>query len=82
MLLRMLNGYLDIFSDMLKKAKTLETETSLKELQKSVRELINEYKKEQEVWKNIQNINSVKVNIFCYLYNPQQFLSACKQYFG
>lgn len=61
MLLRMLNGYMDIFSDMLKKAKTVETETSLKELQESVKELKNKYNKEQAVWKQLHEINTVKV---------------------
>ncbi|KAK3518115.1 hypothetical protein QTP70_033212 [Hemibagrus guttatus] len=60
MLLRMLNGYLDIFSDMLKKAKDVETESSLKELQESVRELKNKYKIEQEVWKQLHEINAIK----------------------
>ncbi|GAA6097236.1 interferon gamma related precursor [Tachysurus ichikawai] len=60
MLLRMLYGYLDIFSDMLKKAKNVETESSLKELQESVRELKNKYKKEQEVWKQLHEINAIK----------------------
>ncbi|XP_053506430.1 interferon gamma related [Ictalurus furcatus] len=59
-LLRMLNGYMDIFSDMLKKAKTVETETSLKELQESVKELKNKYNKEQAVWKQLHEINTVK----------------------
>lgn len=57
----MLNGYMDIFSDMLKKAKTVETETSLKELQESVKELKNKYNKEQAVWKQLHEINTVKV---------------------
>lgn len=61
MLLRMLNGYMDIFSDMLKKAKTVETETSLKELQESVKELKNKYNNEQAVWKQLHEINTVKV---------------------
>lgn len=80
MLLRMLNGYLDIFSDMLKKAKNVETETSLKELQESVRELKNKYKTEQDVWKQLHEISAVKVRILqnyfrWFLLNLQQFLS-------
>ncbi|XP_026779533.1 interferon gamma related [Pangasianodon hypophthalmus] len=60
MLLRMLNGYMDIFSDMLKKAKTVETENSLKELQESVKELKDKYKKEQEVWTQLHKINTIQ----------------------
>lgn len=60
----MLNGYMDIFSDMLKKAKTVETETSLKELQESVKELKNKYNNEQAVWKQLHEINTVKVRKF------------------
>lgn len=61
MLLRMLNGYMGIFSDMQKKAKTLETQTSLRELQESVKELKDKYKNEQTVWKYLHDINSIKV---------------------
>ncbi|KAF4079719.1 hypothetical protein AMELA_G00181500 [Ameiurus melas] len=61
-LLRMLDGYMDIFSDMLKKAKTVETKTSLKKLQESVKELKDKYKKEQAVWKQLDEINTVKKN--------------------
>ncbi|XP_060759643.1 interferon gamma related [Neoarius graeffei] len=60
MLLRMLNGYMDIFSEMLKKAKTDETKSSLKDLQESVKGLKDKYKKEQAVWKQLHDINSVK----------------------
>lgn len=67
MLLRMLNGYMDIFSDMLKKAKTVETETSLKELQESVKELKNKYNNEQAVWKQLHEINTVKVRKIFFL---------------
>lgn len=78
MLLRMLYGYLDIFSDMLKKAKNVETESSLKELQESVRELKNKYKKEQEVWKQLHEINAIKVRIF-YLSNG--FKATCSAFY-
>lgn len=67
MLLRMLNGYMEIFSDMLKKAKTDETETSLRELQESVKELKDKYKNEQTVWKYLHDINSIKVRSFIFL---------------
>lgn len=63
----MLNGYMDIFSDMLKKAKTVETETSLKELQESVKELKNKYNNEQAVWKQLHEINTVKVRKIFFL---------------
>lgn len=72
MLLRMLNGYMDIFSEMLEKAKTDETKSSLKELQESVKGLKDKYKKEQAVWKQLHDINSVKVRIF--------FISSCILY--
>ncbi|KAF5908393.1 interferon gamma [Clarias magur] len=60
MLLQMLHGYMEIFSDMLKKAKTIETKTSLKELQGSVKELRDKYKKEQAVWKKIHEIDALQ----------------------
>lgn len=69
MLLRMLNGYMGIFSDMQKKAKTLETQTSLRDLQESVKELKDKYKNEQTVWKYLHDINSIKVRkYFIYLF--------------
>lgn len=61
MLLRMLNGYMEMFSDMLKNAKDVEIETSLKDLQESVKELKDKYKHEQATWKYLHEINSIKV---------------------
>ncbi|TSK13259.1 hypothetical protein Baya_0133 [Bagarius yarrelli] len=62
MLLRMLSVYRDIFSDMLQKAKSVETEASLKQLQDGVKELKDKYKKEQDVWEKLHEINSLKKN--------------------
>lgn len=73
----MLNGYMDIFSDMLKKAKTVETETSLKELQESVKELKNKYNNEQAVWKQLHEINTVKVRKIFFLMSLWFLLYTC-----
>ncbi|XP_062865290.1 interferon gamma related [Trichomycterus rosablanca] len=60
MLLSMLNVYMDIFSDMLNSAKG--TESSLRELQVSVKNLrTHKYKNEQDVLKQLHKINSVEV---------------------
>ncbi|KAF7693952.1 interferon gamma related [Silurus meridionalis] len=79
MLLRMMYGYEKIFSDMLAKAKTSETESSLNELLEGVEELKKKYKKEQAVWEQLHAINSIKkddstiqggaVNDFIYVYD-------------
>lgn len=68
MLLRMLNGYMEIFSDMLENAKGVETEASLKELKESVKELKDKYKTEQAAWKYLHEINSIKVRKTVYLF--------------
>lgn len=61
MLLRMLHGYMEIFSDMLKKANSIVTKNSLKKLQEGVKQLKDKYKEEQAVWKKIHEIDSLQV---------------------
>ncbi|XP_066522893.1 interferon gamma related [Hoplias malabaricus] len=59
----MLNTYMDIFSDMLKKSK--EVEASLKGLQKNVTHLRDsKYSKEQAVLKQLQEIKLINVTNF------------------
>uniref|UniRef100_A0A4W4DMP1 Interferon gamma n=1 Tax=Electrophorus electricus TaxID=8005 RepID=A0A4W4DMP1_ELEEL len=60
-LLSMLNVYMDIFSDMMNKSK--EKKAVLEELKKSVALLkANKYTKEQAVWQQLKEIESLEVN--------------------
>uniref|UniRef100_A0A4W4DM72 Interferon gamma n=1 Tax=Electrophorus electricus TaxID=8005 RepID=A0A4W4DM72_ELEEL len=59
-LLSMLNVYMDIFSDMMNKSK--EKKAVLEELKKSVALLkANKYTKEQAVWQQLKEIESLEV---------------------
>lgn len=59
----MLNIYEDIFQVMLNQSKENEVKANLKHVMKEVNNLKHKYSEEHKVWRELQDINSVKVNI-------------------
>ncbi|XP_067284213.1 interferon gamma related isoform X2 [Pseudorasbora parva] len=63
---RMLNTYENIFKDMMNSAKNSENSEkkveNLKYVMKELQKLRQNYSREQTVWRELQDINSVKVN--------------------
>ncbi|KAF4114726.1 interferon gamma-related-like [Onychostoma macrolepis] len=58
---RMLKIYEDIFQDMLKKAEEKEIKANLIDVMTEVNKLKHKYSEEHKVWRELQDINSVKV---------------------
>lgn len=58
----MLSIYEDIFQDMMNKSENKEMRDSLKEVISEVKKLKHKYNEEHQVWRELQNIHSVKVN--------------------
>uniref|UniRef100_A0A671QST0 Interferon gamma related n=1 Tax=Sinocyclocheilus anshuiensis TaxID=1608454 RepID=A0A671QST0_9TELE len=58
---RMLKIYEDIFQDMLNKSEEKEVETNLIDVITEVNKLKHKYSEEHKVWRELQDIHSVKV---------------------
>ncbi len=59
----MLKTYEDIFQSMLNQSKDNEVKANLIHVMKEVNDLKHKYSEEHKVWRELQDINSVKVNI-------------------
>ncbi|KAK7129949.1 hypothetical protein R3I93_019558 [Phoxinus phoxinus] len=58
---RMLNIYEDMFSDMMKKSEKKDVKNNLTSVMSDVKKLRDKYSTEHRVWKDLQNIDLVKV---------------------
>uniref|UniRef100_A0A671MYJ3 Interferon gamma related n=1 Tax=Sinocyclocheilus anshuiensis TaxID=1608454 RepID=A0A671MYJ3_9TELE len=58
---RMLKIYEDIFQEMLNKSHDTEVKANLKDVMTKVHNLKHKYSEEQKVWRELQDIHSVKV---------------------
>ncbi len=59
----MLKIYEDIFQEMLIKSKQDEVKANLKDVMTEVKKLKHKYSEERKVWRELQDIKSVEVNI-------------------
>lgn len=59
----MLKIYEDIFQDMLNKSEEKDVKASLTDVLTEVNKLKHKYSDEHKVWRELQDIHSVKVNI-------------------
>ncbi len=59
----MLKVYEDIFQEMLIKSKQDEVKANLNDVMTEVKKLKHKYSEEHKIWRELQDINSVEVNI-------------------